>query len=486
MGEEPALRLPAIRRLHQLTARLSSGGSLEDTLQAVADGVVEGVGFRVAAVNVVHLDGTFEAVAVSGSDEARDALLGRREPADCFDVEFARAEEWGALRFVPHDRLPPEEVVGWVPDLPVPDDPDAWHPLDALFAPLLGASGELVGMLSVDLPEDGRRPGLAQRELLEMFAGQAGIAIANARLTEQLRQEHARLQASETSFRLAFDASGTAMAMISHAPADEGRFLRVNGAFAALTGYDVEELVNRSVSRITHPEDRRGDLQVQQRVKAGERTIIRGRKRYVRRDGGVVWVAVTSSVVEDADGEPLYAINQYADITESLAEQERLTLAARTDPLTGLANRTALLERLAATTRQPSGGVLFCDLDSFKTVNDGHGHAAGDEVLRVAALRLQDCVRDEDLVARLGGDEFVVVAEGVEGDDLTALAERIRTAMAQPVEHSGTRTTVTVSIGVCEWTPGDQLTCEELIDRSDAAMYDAKAAGRDAVRVASR
>ena len=129
---------------------------------------------------------------MAGDDHAREKLLGDRVPVEALEREFALADEWGDLRFVPHERLEEGmDGLGWVPDLTPLDVPDAWHPLDALFAPLFTATGELSGLLSVDLPHDGRRPGRMQREVLEMYAAQAGIAINNAmqraRLVEQVR-----------------------------------------------------------------------------------------------------------------------------------------------------------------------------------------------------------------------------------------------------------------------------------------------------------
>jgi len=95
---------PTIRRLYDLTARLNRQQGLAETLQAVVDGVVAGCGFGVAVVNILKDDGVFETVAVAGPDEVRDMLLGRRNPPSMFADEFAVAEEWGALRFVPYDR----------------------------------------------------------------------------------------------------------------------------------------------------------------------------------------------------------------------------------------------------------------------------------------------------------------------------------------------------------------------------------------------
>ncbi len=231
--QDVGTRWSTIRRLYDLTASLNRQQSLAETLQAVVDGVVAGCGFGVAVVNLTDGD-FFETVAVAGPDEVRDMLLGRRNPQSMFVEEFAVAEQWGALRFVPYDRIDPEAVVGWVPDTEVSDDPEAWHPLNALYAPLEAPSGELVGILSVDLPEGGRHPDRMQRELLEVFAAHAGIAVNNARLNDRLRREHGRLKASESLFRLAFDNAGTAMTMISLREADHGRYLRVNDAFVSL------------------------------------------------------------------------------------------------------------------------------------------------------------------------------------------------------------------------------------------------------------
>jgi diguanylate cyclase (GGDEF)-like protein/PAS domain S-box-containing protein len=473
---------PTIRRLYDLTARLNRQQGLAETLQAVVDGVVAGCGFGVAVVNILMDDGVFETVAVAGSDEVRDMLLGRRNPPSTFAEEFAVAEEWGALRFVPYDRVDPDNVVGWVPDTEVSDDPESWHPLNALYAPLEGPSGELVGMLSVDLPEGGRRPGQMQRELLEMFAAQAGIAVNNARLAEQLRREHGRLKASETLFRLAFDNAGTPMAMLSVREQDKGRYLRVNDALASMLGYPPDRLLQLRVSDVTAPEELAGDDEVLARVAAGETRIEREQKRFLRADGTEVWAAVTSSVVRDHAGDPLYLISQYMDITAARMDAQRLRHEARTDALTGLGNRLALEDRLAGGMVAGRTSVLFCDLDGFKAVNDTLGHQVGDGTLCAVAKRLAACVREDDLVVRLGGDEFVVVADDLSAATLAELAGRIRTSVAGPVDVEGQRLQITVSIGVVIAAPGEEP--QSVVRRADALMYEVKRAGKDGFRIA--
>lgn len=480
--QDVGVRWPTIRRLYDLTASLNRQQSLPETLQAVVDGVVAGCGFGVAVVNILTDDGTFETVAVAGPDEVREMLLGRRNPPSMFADEFAVAEEWGALRFVPYDRIDPETVVGWIPDTEISDDPESWHPLNALYAPLEAPSGELVGMLSVDLPDDGRRPGRIQRELLEMFAAQAGIAVNNARLTEQLRREHGRLKASESLFRLAFDNAGAPMAMLSVQEHDLGRYLRVNDALATLLGYTSDELLNMSIEQVAAPDELSGDREVLARVAAGESRIERAQKRFLRSDGSEVWTAVTSSVVHDQAGAPLYMISQYVDITSARRDTERLLQEVRTDALTGLGNRASLEDRLAGGLAEGRTAVLFCDLDGFKAVNDTQGHHVGDGTLIAIAQRIASCVREDDVVVRLGGDEFVVVADGLTSANLLELADRIRTSVAKPILVEGSRVDITVSIGVVVAAAGEEP--QSVVRRADALMYQVKRSGKNGFRLA--
>jgi signal transduction histidine kinase len=178
-----------LRRLHELMCRVNAGEDLASVLQSLVDGVADVTGFAVAAVSYLHPDRHLEVVAVAGDDAARDQLIGTRTPLHEISREFELADDWGLLKFVPHERLDGETARGWIPDMRPLDVPDAWHPEDALLAPLSAPTGEMVGLLSVDLPRDGRRPGRFAREALEMYAAQAGIAISNAKQRERLREE---------------------------------------------------------------------------------------------------------------------------------------------------------------------------------------------------------------------------------------------------------------------------------------------------------
>jgi len=469
-----------LRRLHGLIARVNSEPTVVQTVQAVVDGVVDGVGFGFAAVYYRHRDGSFEALVVAGPPAARAAVTAQRLPADAFDLDFAHAEAWGGLRFVSHDRFVPGMVAHWIPEPAAGGDGDAWHPLDALWVPLHAPTGQLVGVLSVDSPTTGRRPDPAQRELLEMFAVQAGIAVDNARLTQQLHEEQQRLRVSEEAFRLTFDGSGMGMAMVSLAPGEVGRYLRVNGALCALTGYTAEQLLTRRTLDITHPEDTAADLAAVGEAQNDQRDTFRADKRYVRADGSVVWVAVTTSVIGRVPGEALHAISLVEDITARRVLEQDLTHRALHDPLTGLWNREAFTQRVTdavarAARSGRAGAVLFCDLDGFKTVNDRFGHQRGDAVLTVITDRLTEQVRAVDTVARLGGDEFAVLAEDVTLDDITGLAGRLEQAVARPLPGTD-GPPVTVSIGIAVLTP-DSTDPHQLLHTADLAMYQAKTRG---------
>jgi len=167
------------------------------SLQLIADSVTVLVGFGVSTIGIARPDGYLHMAAVSGSDEAREQLAQTFTPISILEGELERADDWGLFKFVPAERLDPAEAWGWVPDVEVSTEPDAWHPLDLLVAPLRDEAGHLLGSLSIDLPSDGRRPDPEKRRLLNRYAEQSARAIVTAlereRLAEQVRlAENAR------------------------------------------------------------------------------------------------------------------------------------------------------------------------------------------------------------------------------------------------------------------------------------------------------
>ncbi|MBA3275728.1 MAG: GGDEF domain-containing protein, partial [Chloroflexia bacterium] len=175
------------------------------------------------------------------------------------------------------------------------------------------------------------------------------------------------------------------------------------------------------------------------------------------------------------------------DITERKALQARLWHQAHHDPLTGLPNRTLLLERLTQALEPPRPGstgaaapLLFLDFDRFKRVNDRLGHAAGDILLVAAARRLAGCIRPDDFIARFGGDEFaVLLASATDRDAAFMVAERLVAEMALPFDVEGHEVTITVSVGI---VVSPEITGRsDLLRAADVAHYRAKATGRGAI-----
>nr|WP_238345356.1 diguanylate cyclase [Actinopolymorpha cephalotaxi] len=459
--------------LHRVSRELSSARDLSATLQFLVDSVVSSLGFGVAAINVVH-DDSLRVAAVAGPPDVRAALEGQSGPRDAWESLLATAVPWGTLRFVPHGVEVPSEVPVWVSgDASAAETPGAWHPEDALVAPLYAPDGELVGVLSVDLPTDGRVPGELQRELLEMFAAQAAVAVDNARLhsevlttMERLEQEHRALQVSEESFRQVFESAPSGMAVVSLAAADEGALRRVNAALCQMLDYSGPELRRLGLAEVTHPKDRH--------LWSNARRTYRGDLRMVRRDGRVVWVSTNCSVVADATGVPDFKLVHLEDVSERHDREEQLAHLAAHDPLTGLSNRAELrsrLHQLVAERRDVC--VLFCDIDRFKYINDQYGHEVGDVVLVEVARRLRAHVRKHDVVARVGGDEFVLALRDTTEQEAAGLARRLAADVRRPVRFGQREVRVAVSIGLGASTAGTS-SVDELLRTADQAMYRVK------------
>jgi diguanylate cyclase (GGDEF)-like protein/PAS domain S-box-containing protein len=466
--------------LSGLGARIHAGLRLAETLDAIAAAVVEFIGFEVAAVNLRRPDGSFVVVAVAGSDEAEQLLMGTSMNKEDVFAEMSRSEEWGSLRFIPHQRATSNASPVWIPDIEVSDDPEAWHPLDLLFAQITGPGGELVGLLSVDVPASGKLPDATQRDLLEALALQAGIAITNVRLTEELnveredlQREQARLAASEAAFRFSFDGSATGMALVSLSPAEMGRFQRANDAFGRVLGYANDELLRHPIDALVRAEDVAELRDALRRAGEGSLTDFRMECRFIRADGHEVWVGLTATAIDPGDEQSQFLLIHSEDVSDRRKREADLQHQASHDPLTGLPNRRLLLQRLdAAVTRARRHGrtttVLFCDLDGFKAVNDQSGHITGDAVLQETAARLVEQVRSRDTVARLGGDEFVVLAEDLTPAAADQLCARMSASFAEPFEATGLP--IRLSIGL-ETITATTPTGLAVLQAADEAMY---------------
>ena len=203
--------------------------------------------------------------------------------------------------------------------------------------------------------------------------------------------------------------------------------------------------------------------------------------------GDYRWMENRYSQIRDAAGRLTEIEGLLIDITERKIAEEKIARLARTDPLTGLANRTTFVDRLrqsfvAARRGAPSFALHYIDLDRFKDINDTLGHPIGDRFLIEVGERIKKCIRDTDLVGRLGGDEFAVLqGELAESADAGTLAEKIRDALAEPYQIDGNALHMTTSIGIAVYD-SETKTAEDLLAQADIALYRAKEEGRDQYR----
>jgi len=196
------------------------------------------------------------------------------------------------------------------------------------------------------------------------------------------------------------------------------------------------------------------------------------------------WLSVTARRLNPDEGNRSAVLITFRDITEVRAAAERFAHQATHDPLTGLPNRTHLVERVERLLSEGMlGAVLFVDLDDFKVINDTMGHEVGDSVIQMAATRIRLAVRKIDLVYRLAGDEFVVLLVGaLDGQELDGLTERISTRLAEPMSVAGATIYVAGSVGVVQTHNGELLDAAAVLREADRAMYAAKARGRRPAR----
>jgi diguanylate cyclase (GGDEF)-like protein/PAS domain S-box-containing protein len=296
-------------------------------------------------------------------------------------------------------------------------------------------------------------------------------------VTAEIEAQNA-LKASETRFRAI---AQTAQEGILATTLD-GTVMFANEKLADILQRPVEELYGRPVQELFDPSE---SSRVQDRL-ANRQGI--GPEQYElsypHPDGTRHILVVAASPLSNDDGSPMGSLGMVSDVTDARATEAELRHRALHDILTGLPNRALLVDRLtmAAARMQRDGGrglaVLFLDLDHFKLVNDSRGHDAGDRLLVDVAARLLDAVRDSDTVARLGGDEFAVVCVDADAADAEAVAARIQHQLVTPFMLDGSHVYVSASIGIALAPP---YAVSDLLRHADAAMYDAKAAGRSQV-----
>lgn len=512
----------SLRSLLEITKAVRTGADVDSVVDAIARVVAETLGFQTVVLNVYRPEwDDFCVATVHGNDTVHDALHGSVYDwgswAPLLDDRFARE---GAY-FIPNDAFDWSQDLGdrFVPTgEPAVAGPEGWHPNDELFVPLENSGGEIVGIMSFGDPLDGRRPDDEQLANAVALASHAALALEAA-------QERARSQRHQSGLEQLLHVSSQLPQTVS----TEAMLTSVCEAVSEALGFDkvliqlvadgtgrltpaaaagcTEDEVEASaalelgrISRLFEPQfEVAGCYLVPReegaaRVGPGQlvyRSVMNGRGPHAwnhhwlvvpLRDAngdvrGVLWADEPHSRLLPSE-HVLQALRIFANhATEALAVAKQLEdtrFLADHDPLTRLLNRRALLRELAAEVDEERPlALVFLDLDNFKNVNDGHGHATGDRVLERIASLLVELVRTGDDAFRVGGDEFALLLRGAGEPEAREVVARIVAAVEGNI-HPLVRT-LSASFGIAPSAGAKEP--EELLRIADEAMYEAKRSG---------
>jgi diguanylate cyclase (GGDEF)-like protein/PAS domain S-box-containing protein len=279
-------------------------------------------------------------------------------------------------------------------------------------------------------------------------------------------------------------AEGVPSVAYVYEPGVNGRCLYISPSIERVLGFSQEHWIQDGGlwDRLLHAEDADRVISNEAECARSGEALVQ-EYRLSRADGRIVWIRDEMTVVRGKDGQasPLF-YGVFLDVTDRKKMEAELERLALYDSLTGLPNRALFSDRLAHAIerrgRTQTTAVYFLDLDRFKRINDSLGHAAGDEVLREVAARVQRMLRPDDTVARFGGDEFTVLCESVGGVlEAVGVADRLQREIAKPLRAGGAELRLTASVGVALAESGEDAECSRLVEDADAAMYRAKERG---------
>jgi diguanylate cyclase (GGDEF)-like protein/putative nucleotidyltransferase with HDIG domain len=499
---------------------------LGSVLRQIAATTARSLGFRTTVINL-HRPAwdDFQTVVVQGSEAARRVLLGQTSSwEDWMPLLDARFERGGAY-FIAHDAFDwsQDALVSYVPELDRIDGPDAWHPEDALFVPLRSGAGEILGILAVDEPADGRRPSREQLVQLGAAASHAALALELAQQAAAATRQRAALEqllrvSSHLTERGSVDEMfGAVCVGIQEAlgfekvcvfMVSEGDLL-VPAAAAGLA--DEERLALGALplsqfSGVLDPAlEADGVILIRPEEAARHTPGQAANPAYTSRRNGRGprawnhhWLLVP---LRDREGRLLGMIwadepddrllpsreqrqalrafaNQAMSAVEAANQLALMRHLAEHDPLTGLRNRRGLQEHIDAEIRRGEGpvSVLVCDLDHFKRINDVLGYASGDEALRRVAAVLGKVPPARGLAARIGGEEFAIVLPGMDEAAALACAERLRVGIQRASDDFPR--SLTISIGMAVSGP-DSDEAAALLRDATRACVGAKRLGRN-------
>ncbi|MEY8264065.1 MAG: EAL domain-containing protein, partial [Bermanella sp.] len=311
----------------------------------------------------------------------------------------------------------------------------------------------------------------AEGKALKDEKGQAyRMAGSQINITEQMHT-HERLSLANT----VFEQSSEAILVTD----SQGRIEAVNPACCLLTGYEQEEVLNKSFLLLNSKKNERALINaIQQALK--KNNCWSGEIWSRKKTGEEFAESIMINAVKDDNGETVRFIALFTDITDQKQTQELIWKQAHYDNLTQLLNRHSFTQYLQQAVKvQCPFSLLFIDLDHFKQINDTLGHKTGDELLIQAAARIQNCVRTSDIVARFGGDEFTVILTGIKNiNSIKRISHDIIMHLAEPYNLNDENAYISASIGITQF-PIDSEVVEDLYKYADQAMYDAKRAGRN-------
>lgn len=508
------------------SARIAAAPDADAVLEATAFILLESLRMEAAAINrLVPADDEYEVTAFLGAKDDSERLLGTRARQELIE-EVMLDPAYAVLPDV--FLVPPESetmsvaalAMETLPSMRPPiDAPDAWRD-HALFFALRGREGNLLAVLSLDDPVDGRLPSVDALAGAGLLLHHAGTAL-EARLAEveavRAHDEAAALAAIASSLdagvdegelltnaaRGACDACGYGSAVVSILTDDGEEMEKL-----AAVGEHLQSLIGaREPAALMRDLMQPASLLSSSHLLTGEQVVASGGTiayRAVRTGRGRRgWRDHHLLVPIRLPQGPLLGLLEVDDpvdrmipsldrlrLLEAFAQQIALVLdasrrlaeareVATRDPLTKLPNRSRIFDRIDAALAGDGSppAVLFIDLDGLKTVNDRYGHEAGDQLLVAVSRRLQMVVRSHDTVGHLSGDEFVLVCPGMDDGALSALAARALAAIGRPFRVGDADIAVTASIGLAMGRPG--ITAEALVRSADVAMYRAKGAGRN-------
>ncbi|MFI5035553.1 MAG: EAL domain-containing protein [Acidimicrobiales bacterium] len=468
-----ARALTTLSRGNQILVHASDETAL---LSDICETIVD-AGYVLAWVGFARDDPT-RSVDVAAAAGAVESLTGMR--ITWADDEYGRGPTALALR------TGDVQVLDHVADTSEPEirrQRAAEYGIETICALPITLDGRVAGVLTICAAQPGAF-GETELSLLGELTGEMAYGLGRLRDAAHLDDQERRLRAAEQRFRLAFESNMAPMVFSDL----EDRVIDVNPAFCDMVGYAREELVGRDSRVFTLPEDVGITENSLGLLTANNAEQIRYIKRYLRKDGRIVYSEVSRSAARNAQGETLYFLASERDVTDEHALADQLRHQALHDGLTGLANRALFEDRLAQAFARVSrlggfGAVLLLDLDDFKAINDTFGHVFGDQLLVQMARRLEMVSRTTDTLSRLGGDEFLYLAEGMDTrEEAVLIADRLIAALTQPFVIDDISIQQHASIGIAIWDTSTS-SYRDLIQNADVALYEAKRDGKNAAAV---